>query len=62
MGRKPCRREGCPNLAVPYCAYCSDACRDTQQRARAKLRKAALASLPKARTAGRYRVYQPGEA
>jgi hypothetical protein len=37
MPERPCQRAGCSNTVTPpFRRYCSDACRDTAQRARLK--------------------------
>ena len=45
-----CQRTGCKNAAGNgFRKYCSDACRDSAQRAKVKLRKAVVQSTPKRR-------------
>lgn len=52
---KTCARRGCHNPVEPgRRLYCGDACADTEARNRMKIRKAMLASMPKARKLYRY--------
>lgn len=59
--QKLCQRQGCRNLVQPpYRSYCSDACRDTAQRAKVKTM---LAHKAGGLTAKRlYRYYPKSES
>lgn len=58
MTERVCARGGCTEPPLPRSKYCSDACRDTAQRAKKKARPAMLKGV--ARRAWRIYDYRPG--